>query len=43
MRDRSGAPNRLMRALALLIALLLAAPLTLLVLRAVARAFDLAI
>lgn len=40
MRDRSGGPNVLMRALALLLALLLAGPLTLLLLRALAGAID---
>ena len=40
MRDRSGGPNVLMRALALLLALLLAGPLTLLLLRAVAGLID---
>ena len=38
MRNRSGAPNLLMRALALLLALLLAGPLTVLVVRAAAAA-----
>ena len=38
MRNRSGAPNALMRALALLLALLLAGPLTVLVVRAAAAA-----
>jgi hypothetical protein len=42
MRDRSGGPNLLVRALALLLALLLAAPLTVLALRALGRALDLA-
>ncbi len=40
MRNRSGAPNGLMRALALLLALLLAGPLTVLVLPAALRALD---
>lgn len=40
MRDGSGAPNRVMRALALLLALLLAGPLTVLVLRALLSALD---
>lgn len=40
MRDRSGGPNVLMRALALLLALLLAGPLMLLLLRAAASAID---
>ncbi len=40
MRDRSGGPNVLMRALALLLALLLAGPLTLVLLRAAASAID---
>ena len=43
MRDPSGAPTRLVRALALLLALLLGGPLTLLLLRAAARALDLAL
>ena len=38
MRNRSGAPNGLMRALALLLALLLAGPLTVLVVRAAVAA-----
>ena len=38
MRNRSGAPNALMRALALLLALLLAGPLTVLVVRAAVSA-----
>ena len=38
MRNRSGAPNLLMRGLALLLALLLAGPLTVLVVRAAAAA-----
>jgi len=40
MRNRSGAPNALMRALALLLALLLAGPLTVLVVRAALTALD---
>jgi hypothetical protein len=42
MRNRRGAPNVLVRALALLLALLLAAPLTVLAVRAAARALELA-
>ncbi len=42
MRDRTGAPNLLMRALALLLALLLAGPLTALLLRFAWSALDLA-
>ncbi len=38
MRNRSGGPSVLIRALALLLALLLAGPLTLLLLRAAVRA-----
>ena len=40
MRDPSGAPNRAVRALALLLALLLGGPLTVLLLQAVARVLD---
>ena len=43
MRDRSGGPNRRTRALALLLALLLAGPLTVLVLRVLAQAVDAAL
>ena len=43
MRDRRGAPNLLMRALALLLALLLAGPLTVLLVRFVLTALDLAL
>ena len=43
MRDRSGAPNRVVRALALLLVLLLAGPLTVLLYRAAAKALDLAL
>ena len=43
MRDRSGGPNLLVRALALLLALVLAGPLTVLVLQAAARAIGLAL
>ena len=43
MRDRSGAPNRRMRALALVLLLLLAGPLTALVVRVAARLVDLTI
>jgi len=43
MRDRSGGPRLLVRALALLLALVLAGPLTVLVLRAAARAIGLAL
>ena len=42
MRDRSGGPNWRMRLLAIVLALLLAAPLTALVVQAAARALDLA-
>jgi hypothetical protein len=40
MRDSSGAPNRAVRALALLLALLLGGPLTVLVVQAAARLLD---
>ena len=43
MRDRSGGPNLLVRALALLLALVLAGLLTVLVLQAAARAIGLAL
>ena len=43
MRDRSGGPNWRMRALAILLCLLLAGPLTALVLQAAGRALDLAL
>ncbi len=43
MRDRSGGPNFGVRLLALVVALLLAGPLTLLVLQAAARVLDLAL
>ena len=43
MRDRSGGPNWRMRLLAVVLALLLAAPLTALVVQAAARALDLAL
>ncbi len=43
MRDRSGGPTRLMRALALLLVLLLGGPLTVLVVRTAARMLDLAL
>lgn len=43
MRDRSGAPNLLVRALAVLLVLLLGGPLTVLVVRAAARLLDLAL
>lgn len=43
MRDRSGAPNPLVRGLALLLALLLAAPLTVLVVRAAAKVLGVAL
>lgn len=43
LRDRSGSPNVAVRALALLLALLLAGPLTVLVVRAAARALGLAL
>ena len=43
MRDRSGGPNLLVRALALLLALVLAGPLTVAVVRAAARAIGLAL
>ena len=43
MRDRSGGPNLLVRALALLLALVLAGPLTVAVLRGLARAVGLAL
>ena len=43
MRDRSGGPNWRMRALAILLALLLAGPLTALVFQAAARALDIAL
>ncbi len=42
MRNRSGGPNWRMRVLAVVLALLLAAPLTALVVEAAARAFELA-
>ena len=43
MRDRSGGPNLGVKLLALVVALLLAGPLTLLVLEAAARVLDLAL
>lgn len=43
MRDRSGGPNWRMRALAILLCLLLAGPLTALMIQAAARALDLAL
>ena len=43
MRDRSGGPNLLVRALALLLALVLAGPLTVAVLRGLSRALGLAL
>ncbi len=43
MRDRTGAPTVLVRALALLLALLLAGPLTVLLVRALVSALDLAL
>ena len=43
MRDRSGGPNWRMRALALLLCLLLAGPLTALLLSAALRMVDLAL
>ena len=43
MRDRTGGPNVLVRALALLLALLLAGPLTLLLARALVGVLDLAL
>lgn len=43
MRDRSGAPNRAVRALALLLVLLLAGPLTVLVVRAAEHVLSLAL
>ncbi|MBC7374609.1 MAG: hypothetical protein H7323_11530 [Frankiales bacterium] len=43
MRNRSGGPNRRMRALAILLALLLAGPLTALIVQAAARALNLAL
>ncbi len=43
MRDRRGAPTLLMRALALLLALLLAGPLTALLVRFALSALDLAL
>ena len=43
MRDRTGGPNWRMRLLAIVLALLLAAPLTALVVQAAARALDLAL
>ena len=43
MRNPQGAPNGVVRALALLLVLLLAGPLTLLLVRAAARALDLAL
>jgi len=43
MRNRSGAPNGIIRALALLLALLLAGPLTLLLVRAAVSALHLAL
>ena len=43
MRDRSGGPNRRMRLLAIVLALLLAAPLTALIVQAAGRALGLAL
>ncbi len=43
MRNRSGRPSALVRALALLVALLLAGPLTVLLVRATVRVLDLAL
>jgi hypothetical protein len=43
MRNGRGAPNAAVRALALLLVLLLAGPLTVLVVQAAARALDLAL
>ena len=43
MRDSRGGPNLRVRALAIVVALLLAGPLTLFVLRAAARVLDLAL
>ncbi len=43
MRNRRGGPNWRMRALAILLCLLLAAPLTVLVVQAAARVLDLAL
>lgn len=43
MRDRSGGPNWRMRLLAIVLALLLAAPLTALAWQAAVRALDLAL
>ena len=43
MRDRSGGPNLRVKLLAIVVALLLAGPLTLLVLQAAARVLDLAL
>ena len=43
MRDRSGRPNLRIRALAVLVALLLAGPLTVFLLRAAAKVLDLAL
>jgi hypothetical protein len=43
MRDRSGAPNRRVRALALLLVLLLGGPLTVLLVQAAAKVLDLAL
>ena len=43
MRNRTGRPNWRMRLLAIVLALLLAAPLTALVVQAAARALDLAL
>ena len=43
MRDRSGGPNLGIKLLAVVVALLLAGPLTLLVLQAAARVLDLAL
>ncbi len=43
MRDRSGAPNLRIKLLALVVALLLAGPLTVFLLQAAARVLDLAL
>lgn len=43
MRDRSGGPNLAIKLLAILVALLLAGPLTILVIRAAAKVLDLAL
>lgn len=43
MRNDRGAPSRVVRALALLLVLLLAGPLTVLLVRAAAKALDLAL